>query len=235
MKKHGFAIPVVLIFATSLAIIGTFIFRSTRNYNSQTRINMSQLQAHYLARAGFEHAMLKIKFLNRELYDAACLSQGINPLFDFTGADHISPHSTISQYNPGPIFLFKSGHPGLELTGLFPKTFPQANKDQWLNAFQQDIISGINIDGVNYNWCMNANPLPNDIRGLMREPFTGQYQITGLRHFAREVIEDSVDPNKISNFAIIEMTIDSTINNDRDENFNFQMRKTIKVSRDNVM
>ncbi|NCB40056.1 MAG: hypothetical protein EOM80_14940, partial [Erysipelotrichia bacterium] len=84
MKKRGFAVPVVLVFATTLAVIGTFIFRNTKQYGSQTRINLSQIQAHYMARAGLQHAMLKIKFLNRELYDAACLSQGINPLFDFT-------------------------------------------------------------------------------------------------------------------------------------------------------
>lgn len=223
----------VLIFATTLAIVGTFIFRNTRNYGSQSRVNLSQLHAHYLARAGFQHAMLKIKFLNRELYDAACMSQGINPLFDFTGASHANPHATISPYNPGPVFLFRSGE--FTLNGLFPRSFaPPGDKDLWLRRFQEDIISGINIAGTNFNWCMNMVPPPAMISGLMREPYRGQYQITNLAHFAREVEEDTADPTRISNYAIIEMTVESTINNDRDENFVYQLRKTIKVSRDNV-
>lgn len=226
----------VLVFATTLAIVGTFIFRNTRNYGSQSRVNLSQLHAHYLARAGFQHAMLKIKFLNRELYDAACMSQGINPLFDFTGASHANPSATISPYNPGPVFLFRSGE--FLLNGLFPKSFaPPGDKDLWLKKFQEDIISGIDIGGTKYNSCMNrvvAEPVMTTINNLMREPYSGQYQITGLTHYAREVEEDTTDPTKISNYAIIEMTVDSTINNDRGENFVYQLRKTIKVSRDNV-
>lgn len=223
----------VLIFATTLAIVGTFIFRNTRNYGEQSRTNLSQLQAHYMARAGIQHAMLKIKFLSRELYDSACLSQGINPLFDFTGASHASPHSTISPYNPGPVFLFRSGE--FTLNGLFPKAFaPGSDKDIWLKKFQEDIISGIDIGGTKYNWCMNMVPPPAEISGLMRAPYGGQYQITSLAHFAREVEEDSTDPTKISNYAIIEMTVESTINTARDENFVYQLKKTVKVSRDNV-
>lgn len=233
MKKRGFAVPVVLVFATTLAVIGTFIFRNTKQYGSQTRINLSQIQAHYMARAGLQHAMLKIKFLNRELYDAACLSQGINPLFDFTGANRASPHATISPYNPGPLFLFRSGE--FTLNGLFPRSFaPAGDKDLWLKRYQEDIISGIDIDGTKYNWCMNMVPPPAEIQGLMREPYSGQYQITSLANYAREVTEDEDDPTKISNYTIIEMTVESTINDARDQNFVYQLKKTIKVSRDNV-
>lgn len=228
MNKKGFAVPLVLIFAAILAILGTFIFKNTTQYDTQNRTGFSQLQAHFVARAAFQHAMLKVKFLHRELYDAACLSQGINPLFDFTDVDYTNPASSIKDYNPGPIFLYKSGQ--FSPSGIYTPGFaPPNDKDIWLKKFQEDIISGIAIGGTQYNWCMNLNPPSNDVKSLMREPFTGQYQMTELKQVARETEEASAN---VSNYAIIEMTVVSTINNAKDQNFNYTMKKTIKVTRD---
>ncbi len=231
MKKRGFAVPIVLVFATALAIVGTFIYKNTRQYNTQTQTSNSQLQAHFLARAGLQHAMLKIKLLNRELYDAAFLSQGLNPLFDFnTISDYANPHLAISEYNPGPIFLYSQG--AFIRNGLFTKNFaPTGTNDKnfWLQKFQEDIISGIEIDGIKYNWCLNMVPPPTQINGLLSEPFSGQYQITSLNVAAREVAEAA---GKISNFAIIELTVESTINNAKDQNYRYKLKKTVKVTRD---
>lgn len=231
MNRRAFAVPIVLVFATTLAILGTFIYKNTRQYNTQTRSTLSQLQAHFLARAGLQHAMLKIKLLNRELYDAALLSQGLNPLFDFnTITNHANPHTAISEYNPGPIFLYNNG--AFTRNGLFTKNFnpPGANnKNIWLMKFQEDIISGIEIDGTKYNWCLNLVPNPpNDINSLLSEPFSGQYQITSLNVAAREVSEGA----KVSNYAIIELQVESLINNAKDENFRYVLKKTVKVTRD---
>lgn len=231
MKKQGFAVPIVLVFATALAIVGTFIYKNTRHYNTQTRSSNSQLQAHFLARAGLQHAMLKIKLLNRELYDAALLSQGLNPLFDFnTINDYTNPHLAISEYNPGPIFLYSQG--AFMRNGLFTKSFAPAganSKDFWLQKFQEDIISGVEIGSTKYNWCLNMVPPPAAINALMSEPFSGQYQITALNVAAREVSEAA---GKISNFAIIELTVESTINNAKEENYRYLLKKTVKVTRD---
>lgn len=231
MKRKGFAVPIVLIFATVLAVIGTFVFKNTRQYGAQTRTNLSQLQAHFLAQAGLQHAMLKVKLLNRELYDAALLSQGLNPLFDFnTISDYVNPHTAINEYNPGPIFLYTNG--AFTRNGLFTISFNPTghDKDIWLKKFQEDIISGIDIDGTKYNWCLNMVPPPTEITNLMSEPFSGQYQITSLNIAAREV--DEAAANEVSNYAIIEMSVESTINNAKDENFRYSLKKTIKVTRD---
>ncbi len=232
MRKSGFAVPIVLVFATALAIVGTFIYKNTRQYNTQTQTSNSQLQAHFLARAGLQHAMLKIKLLNRELYDAAFLSQGLNPLFDFnTISDYTYPHLAISEYNPGPIFLYNQG--AFIRNGLFTKNFAPTGtngKDFWLQKFQEDIISGVEIDGTKYNWCLNLVPNPPaEINSLLSEPFSGQYQITSLNVAAREVAEAA---GKISNFAIIELTVESTINNSKDQNYRYKLKKTVKVTRD---
>lgn len=230
-NRSGFAVPIVLVFATILAILGTFIYKNTRQYGSQTRSSNSQLQAHFLARAGLQHAMLKIKLLNRELYDAALISQGLNPLFDFnTISDYNNPHLAISEYNPGPIFLYTSGM--FSRNGLFTKSFSPAgpnNKDFWLMKFQEDIISGIEIAGTKYNWCLNMVAVPPEINALLTEPFSGQYQITALNIAAREVSEAS---GNVSNAAIIELTMESLINNAKDENYRYILKKTVKVTRD---
>lgn len=230
--KSGFAVPIVLAFATALAIIGTFIYKNTRQYITQIQTSNSQLQAYFLARAGFQHAMLKIKLLNRELYDAALLSQGLNPLFDFnTINDYNNPHLAISEYNPGPIFLYRQGD--FTRNGLFTKNFTptgQNSKDLWLQKFQEDIISGVEIDGIKYNWCLNLVPNPPaEINNLLSEPFSGQYQVTSINVAAREVAEVS---GKTSNFAIIELTVESTINNSKDQNYRYNLKKTVKVTRD---
>lgn len=231
MNRKGLAIPLVLIFATVLGLIGGYVFKNTAQYNTQNRTGLSQLQAHFVARAAFQHAMLKIKFLHRELYDSACLSQGLNPLFDFSKTDPSAISGSINDYNKGPIFLYKSGE--FSRNGLYTNSFnplmpDSKTKDWWLNKFQEDIASGILIDGVMYNSCMNLNPPANNVKSLMREPFTGVYQMTSLKQLARETNEDTAD---VGNYAIIEMTVESSINNAKDQNFNYKMKKTIKVSR----
>lgn len=231
MNEKGFAIPLVLIFSTVLGLVGLYVFKNTAQYDTQNRTGLSQLQAHFVARAAFQHAMLKIKFLNRELYDSACLSQGLNPLFDFSKTDYSSPNASINDYNQGPIFLYKNGEfspTGLYTADFNPSMSDSNGKDYWLNKFQEDIASGILIEGVMHNSCMNLNPPANNIKSLMREPFTGLYQMTSLKQLARETNEDAAD---IGNYAIIEMTVESSINNAKDQNFNYKMKKTIKVSR----
>jgi hypothetical protein len=177
-----------------------------------------------------QHAMLKIKFLNRELYDAALISQGLNPLFDFnTISDYDNPHLAISEYNPGPIFLYNQG--AFIRNGLFTKNFSPSghDKDTWLKKFQEDIISGIIIDGVQHNFCLNMVVPPAEINALLTEPFNGQYQITALDVAAKEVSDED---GSVSNFAIIELSVESTINNARDENFLYALQRTVKVTRD---
>lgn len=234
MSRRGFVIPLVLIFSAILAVLGTFIIKNTSQYNAQNRTGLSQLQAHFVARAAFQHAMLKIKLLHRELYDAACLSQALNPLFDFTNINYSNLPQSITALNPGPIFLYPSGsgltHTGVYTTGVLAK-YPKA--DAWLKAFEVDIASGWHDKDTNtdYNNCMSLNPLPATINNLIREPFYGQYQMTNIKQIVLNTKEDS-SSKIISNYAIIEMTVSSTINNAKDKAFDYTMKKTVRVTRD---
>ena len=63
MIKKGMAVPIVLIFATIMGVVSLYLLKTTKNINSQIETSNEQLQSYLIARAGVEHAMLKIKFL----------------------------------------------------------------------------------------------------------------------------------------------------------------------------
>lgn len=230
------AIPLVLVFATALGIVATYLIKSTQQYNRSNLTSFSQLQAHFTARAGIEHAMLKIKFLHRELYDAICLAQGRNPLFDFTQiTDLNAPESGIKSYNPGPIFLYRSGQ--FNPNRLFTPGFSIAGgrERQWLETFMSDIKSDATVfNGVSTNGVLSMKPLPAEIKNRMREPFNlAEYGVTDLNIAAQEIAE-TVDASgsKVSNTAVIEIVVASTVETSRGEAWDYEIRKTVRINRD---
>lgn len=233
MKKNGIAIPLVLIFATILGLVSTFILKSSQQYNKSNQTSFAQLQSYFVARAGVEHAMIKIKYLHRELYDAICMSQGRNPLFDFSLIkNEATPEAAIKTYNPGPIFLYKSGN--YTPTGVFTPGFNNQNKDLWLNTFMSDLTSisasnpNIGPDGQTINATIDFANL-NDIKALMGEPFQqANYRVSQLNVAASEVTEGA----RVENNAIVELVIESSILTARDEPYDYVIKKTVKVSRD---
>lgn len=235
MKRQGMAIPLVLVFATVLGLLSTYIIKNTQQYNRSNVTSYAQLQAHFVARAGIEHAMLKIKFLHRELYDAICLAQGRNPLFDFTQITSLdSPEDAISQYNPGPIFLYRAGE--FANNRLLTQGFQvDAGKERlWLNEFMADIRSGISpTSSGDTNAALSMIPLPTEISSHMREPFNkAEYGIKSLNIAAQEISEDGGAGSKVHNTAIIELVINSVIETARGETWDYDIKKTVKISRD---
>lgn len=235
-SRAGMAIPLVLIFATALGIVATYIIKSTMHYNRANVTSFAQLQAHFIARAGIEHAMLKIKYLHRELYDAICLAQGRNPLFDFTQVTDLnSPESAIKSYNPGPIYLYRSGQ--FNPTRLFTPGFSISGgtERQWLNTFIADIKSDSSIfDGTTTNTVLSMKPLSADIKNRMREPFTlAEYGVTTLNIAAQEIAETTdVSGNRVSNTAVVEIVVKSTVKTARNEDWDYDIRKTMRINRD---
>ncbi len=216
----------VLIFAAVLAILGFFLLRNSRQQNRQNQTSFNQLQAHFVARAGLEHALLKVKYLPRELYDAACLAQGRNPLYDFSkGIDGISPQ------NPGPIFLYRD-QSGLKpqgfLTPNFEKQFPQARL--WLDSYREDLVSGKRIGSENLNFAMSFSNLPDRIKAVTKEPFTGSYEVTAIDLTANTVAE--TEKQVANNQAIVELTVEATVKNARGESWTQSIKRTVRVSRD---
>ncbi len=235
MNRQGMAIPLVLVFATVLGLLSTFIIKNTQHYNRSNQTSFGQLQAHFVARAGVEHAMLKIKFLHRELYDAICLAQGRNPLFDFTQIKNLDePEKGISSYNPGPIFLYRQG--AFSNSRLLTQNFSidGGSEKRWLNEFMADIRSGTSPTASgDTNAVLSMLPLPVEISSLMREPFNkAEYGIKALNIAAQEISEGGVAGSKVHNTAIIELTINATIETARNENWDYDIKKTVKINRD---
>lgn len=227
--RHGMAIPMVLALAVAMAILGAFIMQTNKETYRQNITGLAALQAHFVARAGMEHAMVKVKYLERELYDAACIAQGRNPLFDFTRPLH-------PMYNPGPAFLFYSGQAGaVGLVGSFAANMPALPgcttiPAQWVNVFSSDLNSGSNIDGTNVNMVLTMSPLPNDVRNRMREPFNAQYQVTTINVLAQNRNEATL--NQITNRVIVDINVESTITTARGQLFDHNLQKTVRIQRD---
>ena len=223
-RRQGMAIPLVLLFATVLAVIGTVLIKTTRQTSRQNLTSHNQLQAHFVARAGMEHALLKIKYLQRELYDAICLFQGRNPLYDFS--------HPISATNPGPAFLYKSGE--FSPNGFFTSNFAIANDKHkaWLDTFTEDLVSGTTLpDGVVYNSCLSFTSPPAAVSGLMREHFTGIYEVETVGIAANNTVEQSAIVN---NQSIVEVTVRASITSARNEEWEATLKRTVRVSRDNA-
>ncbi len=216
------AIPLVLLFATVLAIIGTVLVKTTRHASRQNLTNYNQLQAHFVARAGMEHALLKIKYLHRELYDSICLTQGRNPLFDFS--------RQISPTNPGPAFLYLSGE--FAPSGYFTPGFAKPNSTAWLQAYTEDLISGTTLDGVQVNSCMSFVSPPAAATGLMRERFTGGYTVPIVGIAANNTVDQTAAI--VNNQSIVEVTVNASIVSARNETWDETLKRTVRVSRDNI-
>ena len=236
MKKKGIAIPIVIILAAILGLISTFVVKGIRQYNQSNQTSYAQLQAYFIARAGVEHAMLKTKLLHRELYDAICLSQGRNPFFDYSQINNNDLSSSIKPYNPGPIFLYKKGE-YTNQTGVYTKSFTEANKNLWLDSFLEDMTSNPSINKYNTNSVLDLNNLSDAIKEKIVEPFKkAEYKVSKLNIATNQVKESN---SKVENSIIVEMIIDSIVltargkeSSNNEDAWNYQIKKTIKINRD---
>lgn len=239
MKKKAMAIEIVLIFAAIMGIVGLFLLKTTQNNNKQLETSMAQLQSYFIARAGVEHVMLKVKYLHRELYDAVCLYQGRNPLFNYKGIDSNYPYKNICATNPGPIFLFTSTEQSSDRPKsgtVFSKmdTFtsgPYTNYSKWLDKFKEDLNS-------NYadNSCLDMLNLDANVQAKMKlgtsefSPFkSAQYSLTNLDLGAFSVNENA---GKIDNTVSISFTIESSYESAKQQPYNYKISRSITVSRE---
>ena len=233
-NRKAMAIPIVLIFATIMGIVSTFLIKNAQQHNKQNRTSFAQLQSYFVARAGVEHAMVKIKYLHRELYDAICMSQGRNPLFDFSLINDISnPGNAIKSYNPGPIFLYQNGEFTPISGTVFTDMSNKKDSDKWVKSFLSDLTSNPDSNPNETNVFLNLSKanMTKDFGDLMKEPFNAaQYYITDLNIAASQVEEKT--EGVVDNNVIVEFKIKSEILTARDEPYNFEIKKTIRISRD---
>ncbi|MFZ2955585.1 MAG: hypothetical protein WA705_01635 [Candidatus Ozemobacteraceae bacterium] len=220
------AIPAVLAIALILGILGLALLRGTREQSRQNLTSLNQLQVHFLAKAAFQHALLKVKYLGRELYDAACIAQGRNPLFDFS--------RPISAFNPGPIFLYRKGEakPDGFLTSGLEAALANASSPPllWLEAFRSDLVSGTTTQANRMNTCMSFESSPFAPRDIHGGKATGRYSITALSLAAADVSEN---PGKnLENRVVVELTVQSEVISSRGEAFRQESKQLIRVSRE---
>lgn len=236
MKKQGMAVPIVLIFATIMGFVAIFLLRNTRDSNAQTQTNMEQLQSYFIARAGVEHAMIKVKYLNRELYDAMCMQQGRNPLFDYSQIKdewESTPWNAISEWNPGPIFLYPQGESYRLIKGVNSNmSGTTVASSTWINVFKSDLVSKENP--IPSNSVLDISDAKAEIQNLLPGyvPFeSGEYYVPEIRVSASKVKKNE-DTKKLDNNLIIEFTVKSNFLSAKGQAFDYEIKRTIKVSRD---
>lgn len=248
MIKKGMAVPIVLIFATIMGVVSLYLLKTTKNINSQIETSNEQLQSYLIARAGVEHAMLKIKFLNRELYDAVCISQGRSPLFNYKDVDPSSIQDSICIANPGPVFLYKQGSFSSQVDGFFTKLSPSSNKKyfKWLDGFKEDLTSVYNSElGINKFLDMSddsyLSDIPNtpssvkNLKQLLKNTIgKSQYSLTDISMHASEVKQKGEGlTRKIDNHMVIQFTIESVYNSKKyNSSYNYKITRTAKISRE---
>ncbi len=236
MKKQGMAVPIVLIFATIMGFVAIFLLRNTRDSNAQTQTSMEQLQSYFIARAGVEHAMIKVKYLNRELYDAMCMQQGRNPLFDYSqikDGDEEKPWEAISQWNPGPIFLYPESEKSSRLIKGVNSNMSGTTvaSSTWINVFKSDLVSKENP--IPSNSILDIDDAKKEIESLLPGyvPFvSGEYYVPEIRVSASKVKKNKDD--KLDNNLVIEFTVKSNFVSAKNQAFDYEIKRTIKVSRD---
>ena len=217
-----------------MGFVAIFLFRNSRDSNAQTQTNMEQLQSYFIARAGVEHAMIKVKYLNRELYDAMCMQQGRNPLFDYSQIKdewEDRPWEAITEWNPGPIFLYPSKESSRLIKGVNSNmSGTKIASSTWINTFKSDLVSKENP--ISSNAVLDIDDAKAEIESLLPGyvPFvSGEYYVPEIRVSASKVKEVS---KKLENNLVIEFTVKSNFVSAKNQSFDYEIKRTIKVRRD---
>ena len=233
LSTRGMAVPLVLVFATIMGLLATFVIKSNSQNFRQNRTSFSQLQATFAARAGMEHALLKAKYFHKGLFDAACFAQGRNPLFNFD-----QPIDTFT--NPGPKFCIFMGDASPNSTGFIsPAALSTSlsgaltNPSSWLECFRTDITSKQDV-----NLPLSMNPLPTEIHDRMKFPYVAGYQLTAVEVLAQNIAE-SEDLNSVTNQVVVKLTVVATATSpftnssiSEPEMFTQELTRTVRISRD---
>jgi hypothetical protein len=246
MKKKAMAIEIVLIFAGIMGFLGVALLKTTSNNNKQFETSLAQLQSYFIARAGVEHAMLKIKYLHRELYDAICMYQGRNPLFNYTGINIKEPYKKISSTNPGPVFLFKENEVNLKNNSIIADWKEDNIKDEyknyksWINSFTKDLQSSYKDEnGTIKNSCLSMMDLDKNIITKMTPEdgssfafFKQAQYLLASDSLAISAFKITEDNNKIENNIVINFTIKSIFETSKSTTYNYEISRTVTISRD---
>jgi len=83
-NRKGMAIIIVIVFAVTLLVLFASMSFQHRSVAGRTKVSLRDHQAHFAARSGMQHFLLKSRLFPTELYDAVEFMQGKNPYFEFS-------------------------------------------------------------------------------------------------------------------------------------------------------
>lgn len=85
-RRRAVALPMVMGFSFLALVFGIMMMTVRVEDKRQNLMNFQQLKAYYVAQAGVQHALLKVRILPNEVYEASALARGVCP-FDPSPAD----------------------------------------------------------------------------------------------------------------------------------------------------
>ncbi|MBF0410055.1 MAG: hypothetical protein HQM10_22115 [Candidatus Riflebacteria bacterium] len=216
--KRGFALQAAILICCMLLTLGSTIIFFSRNQIETVTADKHSLQAYFTGKAGIQHAILKVKLMQKELYDSICFAQGRNPLFDFS--------RPLSSTNPGPKFLFRKNEAEKKDLYLSATTQPSG----WLQTYISDLNSEAEFGRHDKKKILSLQILPESIRSLMREPFSSHYKIKKLEILAQNRSEDS--NSVVANHHVVRVEVESTVSTYAKKNYRHFMTHTLKVRRE---
>jgi hypothetical protein len=118
-RRGGFSIPLVLLFCT-ISVMFLLVFVNARVSGSgQNKMAFAKLQAHYIAQAAVQHALLKVRILPNESYNAGLLLIGACPFIPvntaFSGGG--TPQTAFHEMFIGDVNSTRYPIPGSEFSG----------------------------------------------------------------------------------------------------------------------
>jgi len=78
-RRRGLAIPMVMGFCFLAAVFTVMMSTVRVEDKRQSLMTFQQLKAYYMAQGAIQHALLKVRILPNEAYDASALARGICP------------------------------------------------------------------------------------------------------------------------------------------------------------
>lgn len=159
--RHAMAIPLVIIL-TSLMLTGVLVlWQASHDDMPRALLDVGRLQARYVALGAIQHALLKVKLLPTQAYDAAAYAVGKNPYFNHTSGtgggyeaikklvDNPADTSVDPHAVKGPAFL----------AGTYPGTVVWFDADKaWRNSAARDVDLSGTEDQADHVGGQGANP-----------------------------------------------------------------------------
>lgn len=90
-RDRGMAIGLVMWFVVIFLVFATAMIFTRSERKRQTRQSFNYLKAHFLAQGAIQHALLKIRVLPNEIYDASSLQRGLCPFYPFPAGATVTP------------------------------------------------------------------------------------------------------------------------------------------------